>query len=88
MEMITYSQVQELVKKIPAVKLSLVYKLLLELVDQEANTPSPQLDLLFLPLGERRRIMAQQAEQMIAHYQQTAVEWQEWQGGDFINTED
>ena len=36
-------------------------------------------------MAERNRILAQQAEQMLAHYEQTAKERQEWQAGDFIN---
>jgi transcriptional regulator with XRE-family HTH domain/Zn-dependent peptidase ImmA (M78 family) len=36
-----------------------------------------------LPLEERRRIMARQAERMIAHYEQDR-EWREFQEGDFI----
>jgi hypothetical protein len=35
-----------------------------------------------LPLQERRRIMAEQAEEMVAHYEQTAGERAAWQGGD------
>ena len=36
-----------------------------------------------LPLEERRRILAQQAEGMLVHYQQNS-EWQELQTGDLI----
>lgn len=85
METLTYSQVQELVEQLPETKLSLAYSLLLELADTEADTLSPQLDFIRLPLDERRRIMAQQAEQIAAHYEQTADERQEWQAGDFID---
>jgi hypothetical protein len=81
---ITYTQVQELVKQLPAAKLELVYSMLLELTEKEADTESPQLDFMKLPLSERRKIMKQQAKQMAAHYKKTAVERGEWQGGDFI----
>jgi hypothetical protein len=84
METITYSQVQELVRKLPATKLPLAYNLLLDLADQEVDTLSSHLDFMRLPLDERRRIMAQQAEQMVAHYEQTTVERQGWQAGDFL----
>ncbi|MBM3241232.1 hypothetical protein FJZ31_33540 [Candidatus Poribacteria bacterium] len=86
MEMVTYSQVQELVKQLPETKLPFAYRLLLELVaDKEDDEISPKLDFMRLPLDERRRIMAQQAEQMVAHYEQTADQRQEWQVGDFID---
>ena len=72
METITHSQVQELVMQLPAMKLPLAYSFLIELAGNEIDTMTPQLNFLLLPLGERRRIMAQQAEQMVAHYEQTA----------------
>ena len=34
------------------------------------------------PLKERRRMMAEQAEKMLAYYEQTADERALWQGGD------
>lgn len=37
-----------------------------------------------LPLAERRRILAQQAEAMVEHYEQD-TEWREFQGGDIID---
>ncbi|MCH8295793.1 hypothetical protein IH992_32340 [Candidatus Poribacteria bacterium] len=72
METITYTQVQQLIKKLPETKLPLAYRLLLELADKEVDTLSPQADFMCLSLDERRRILAQQAEQMKAHYEQTA----------------
>ena len=39
---------------------------------------------LQLPLGERRRILSEQAEAMALHYQQD-TEWQELQTGDLID---
>jgi len=85
METITYTQVQQLIKKLPETKLPLAYRLLLELADKEVDTLSPQADFMRLSLDERRRILAQQAEQMKAHYEQTAGERIEWQTGDFID---
>lgn len=86
METITYIQVQQLIKKLPETKLSLAYRLLLELIGKEVDTLSPQADFMRLSLDERRRILAQQAEQMKIHYEQTADERSKWQSGDFIDT--
>ncbi|MBD1921412.1 hypothetical protein H6F77_09955 [Microcoleus sp. FACHB-831] len=41
-------------------------------------------EFMKLPLEERRRILASQAEAMLAHYQQDR-EWQELQTGDLID---
>ena len=41
-------------------------------------------DFMSLPLDERRRVLAQQAEQMVAHYEESAVEREAWQAGDFV----
>lgn len=71
--------------RLPATKLPLVYSLLIDLADKETDVQSPQLNFMLLPLNERRRILAQQAEQMIAHYEQTADERQSWQAGDFTD---
>jgi len=76
---ITYTQVQELVKQLPPTKLPQAYDMLAELAEKEADTLSPQLAFMELPLSERRQIMAQQAEQIAAHYEQTADEREEWQ---------
>ena len=83
METITYSQVQDLIMRLPISKLPLVYNWLADLAANETDLSSPQQDFMRLPLSERRRIMAQQAAQMLVHYEQTAAERQAWQGGDF-----
>ncbi|MEW6607429.1 MAG: hypothetical protein AB1422_00740 [bacterium] len=83
METITYSKIQKLVKQIPTTNLQCAYSLLLELADKETDVSS-QIDFMQLPLNERRQLMAQQAEKMVAHYEQTANERQKWQAGDFI----
>ena len=85
MDTITHSQVQELVNRLPAKKLPLAYDLLVDLADKESSEISPQLNFMLLPLNERRRIMAQQAEQMVSHYEETAHERKIWQAGDFID---
>jgi hypothetical protein len=38
---------------------------------------------LRLPLAERRRILAEQAERLEAHYEED-TEWREFQGGDIV----
>ncbi len=85
MEVITHAQVQEVVRRLPATKLPFVYNLLIDLADREMDSPSPQVDFMRLPLSERRRILALQAGQIQAHYEQTALERQTWQAGDFVD---
>ncbi len=85
METVTYAQVQQLIKKLPETKLPFAYRLLLELADKELDTLSPQADFMNHSLNERRRILAQQADQILTHYEQSADERTEWQTGDFID---
>lgn len=87
MEAVTYSQVQELVERLPATKLPLAYNLLTDLVDQETDMLSPQQQFIFLSLVERRQILTEQAEQMAAYYEQAAEERQLWQSGDFLDAD-
>ena len=84
MKTITHSQVQELVTRLPVKKLPIVYRLLVDLSVSDTDSPSLQEDFMLLPVAERRRLMAEQAEQMMAHYEQTASERQAWQAGDFV----
>lgn len=85
MDTITRSLVQEVVNRLPTKKLTLAYNFLVDLADKESSEISPQLNFMLLPLNERRRIMAQQAERMVSHYKETAYEKSEWQAGDFID---
>jgi len=85
MHTITHSQVQEIVKRLPAKKLPIAYDLLVDLVEKESSEISPQLNFMLLPLNERRRITAQQADRKVSHYKETAHERREWQAGDFID---
>ena len=85
MEAITYTQIQQLVEKLPETKLPLVYRFLLELADKDVEPQSPQADFMRLSPEERHQLLSEQAEQMKAHYEQTADERTEWQAGDFIN---
>jgi len=84
METITYSQVQELVMRLPVKKLPIAYRLLADLSVSDTDSPSLQEDFMLLPVAERRRLMAEQAKQMMAYYEQTASERQAWQAGDFV----
>ncbi len=87
MQSITYSQIQQLVTELPQAKLPLAYRLLSDLAVKEAGVDeaSPQLAFVHLPVEERRRMMARQAEAMVQHYEETANERLEWQSGDFID---
>ena len=55
---IAYSQVQELVMRLPVKKLPLAYDLLASLVEEkEAEPLSPQIQFMLLPLAERRHLI-------------------------------
>ncbi|MCX7046626.1 MAG: hypothetical protein NTX50_14215 [Candidatus Sumerlaeota bacterium] len=83
MSAITHSQVQELVARLPVTKLPVAYDRLIDLVRGEPDAAPPQRDFMSLSLEERRRLLAQQAQEMVGYYEQTALERQEWQQGDF-----
>lgn len=84
METITYAQVQELVKRLPVKKLQIAYRLLVDLSANNIDSASLQQDFMLLPLTERRHLMEEQAKQVRAHYEETALERQGWQIGDFV----
>jgi hypothetical protein len=84
METITHSQVQQLVGQLPAKKLPIAYRLLVDLSAREMDSASLQQDFMLLSIAERRRLLAEQADQMLAHYEETALERHEWQAGDFV----
>ena len=55
----------------------------------ESDTPQSLLrhrEFLKLPIEERRRILAEQAEQMVEHYEEESarLERELWQGGDIV----
>ena len=85
MKAITYTQVQQLVEKLPEAKLVLAYNLLLELLGKEVEPQSLQAKFMKLSTEEQRILLSQQAEQMKTHYEQTTDERTEWQAGDFID---
>ena len=81
METVTYSQVQELVKQLSETKLAVAYDLLLALAKQNDDELLPQNNFMRLPADERYQILARQAEQMKAHYEQTADACNAWHIG-------
>jgi len=85
METVTYSQVQELVMRLSVKKLPIAYRMLIELDESDADSQFPQTEFMLLPVAERQRLMAEQAQQMATHYEQTAAERQSWQAGDFFD---
>ena len=74
MKTITHAQVQQLVKKLPEAKLPLAYRLLVDLDNRDIDEQSPQSVFMALSSAERRRVLAQQAEQMKTHYEHAAKE--------------
>ena len=85
MKTVTYSQVQELVMRLPVNELSTAYRLLVDLSKRDTDSLSHQEEFMLLPLEERQRLMAEQAKQIVAHYEQTASERQAWQAGNFVD---
>jgi hypothetical protein len=89
MQTVTYSQIQELVMRLPTKKLPTAYRLLVDLSASDTDSLSRQEEFMLLPLAERRRLMAEAAtrgaKQMVMHYEQTASERQAWQAGDFVD---
>ena len=76
MKTVTYAEVQHLVTQIPEAELPLAYCLLAELAAGEMQ--SPQAVFMRLSGDERRKVLAQQGEQMKARYEETANERTKW----------
>ena len=83
MQAITYRQVQELVAHLPLTKLPIAYAFLRDLVSEKPKPFLSQIEYLSLPLDERQSLLSQQADELVAYYEQTAEEREVWQGGDF-----
>ena len=90
MEDITHAQVQELVNNLPETKLSLAFHFLQDLaeIDTESLSQEDYARLDQLSPGdsffdECRQLLAQQAELMKDHYEQTEDVRADWQAGDF-----
>lgn len=79
-----YRQVQEIINQLSETKLAEAYELLVDLQDRADDSVSPQQQAMHLSLDERRRLMAQQAEEIASHYLETSAERDEWQAGDFV----
>ena len=84
MDTVTYAQVQELVTRIPMVKLPIAYELLAKLAQERVDKLSPQQQFSLLSFEEQQHMLEQQAADMVEHYQQTTDERNEWQSGDII----
>lgn len=87
---VTLAQVQALVNSLPETKLPLAFHLLQDLAEKDSEFDSreelarhPRISLGERSLDERRQLLAQQAELMKKHYEQTCEERAEWQAGDF-----
>jgi hypothetical protein len=85
MRTVTYGQVQDLVERLPMQKLPIAYRFLTDLTREEHVLSSPQREFLTLSTTERRELLAQQAEQLIAHYEETSDERSAWEAGDFTD---
>jgi len=53
-----------------------------ESIPMASHAVETSLDLMRLPLAERRRLLALQAQQMVDHYDQSSSDRELWQGGD------
>ena len=74
MKTVTYTQVEQLVKKLPKSKLPIAYHLLVDLINREVDEQSPQAAFMRLSLEERHQLLSEQAEQMKGHYEQISDE--------------
>jgi hypothetical protein len=79
MQSITYTQIQNLVKKLPPKKLRRAYDLLVDLVKDDEKNASPQVEFMRLPREERGRLLVEQASYIAPYYEQTESERDDWQ---------
>lgn len=77
---ISIAEVQQLVSQVPEDKLPQAYRLLRDLA--QPGAASLQVEFMRLPVSERRRLFTAQAAEMVAYYEQTTAERQDWQNGD------
>jgi hypothetical protein len=82
MPAVTYTQVQELVARLPVDRLPAAYDLLRELIAEQSQPELSQEVFMRLPLAERQHQLAHQAAEILAHYEYAAEERELWQGGD------
>jgi hypothetical protein len=78
---VSVAEVQELVRQLSAEKLPHAYRLLRDLAEQQGNA-SAQVEFMRLPVADRRRLLTQQAAEMVSYYQETTADRQDWQTGD------
>jgi hypothetical protein len=80
----------QMVETLPPEERELVKQKLSTIPDREWSQSTTELTLedrrafLRKPLAQRRLILAQQAQQMVEHYQ-TSTEWRELMAGDIID---
>lgn len=84
MTTITYSEVRQLVMRLPVDKLPVAYDLIANLREDDVESDLVQQSFMCLSTEERRRLMMEQAAQMKSYYERTTTERQTWQAGDFV----
>ncbi len=84
MTTITYSEVRQLVMRLPVDKLPVAYDLIADLREDDVESDLVQQSFMRLSTEERRRLMMEQAAQMKSYYEQTTTERQAWQTEDFV----
>ncbi len=84
MQAVTHAQVKDVVGRLPVQKLPIAYRLLTDLERSESSSASRQQQFMALPLEERKRLLAIQAQQMLGHYEEIRGEVEEWEVGDFV----
>ncbi len=78
-----YEKIYNLVALLPEKKLSLAQEFLTDLCKEDDDEVISTSDIMNLPLSERRKIMARQAQNMFSYYDQSNEERHVWQAGEF-----
>ena len=86
--LVTHEQLRNLVMQLPVAKLPKAYSILSDLIksptDPLPTQTIPTQEESFNPLlEEKRHILKEQAKTMVAYYEETEDERDEWQAGDF-----
>jgi hypothetical protein len=85
MDNVTQSDVFDLLNRLPPAKLPLAHSMLESLMNDDTGLLPAQSQFVRLPPAERRRVLAEQAQKMVAHYEQTTAERESWQSGEFCD---
>jgi hypothetical protein len=85
MRHVTQAEIHDLLSRLPAAKLPVAYNMLERLIADDIVLLPAQQDFLRLPHAESRRLLREQARQMVEHYEQTAAERTSWQAGQFAD---